>query len=596
MILASQNNTAKPAYILLAILALITLTFIAYQDAPANGFHFDDNINIVNHAPIRLDTLSLSGLIHAGQEAFLSSRPLPNITFALDWWRGDGESSAFQWTNVFIHAATSLAIFTLLTLILQQFKGCLSNYSLWCAFLGTAFWVLHPIQIQGVTYIVQRMASMAALFSILSVLSYLYGRFNPKRRILWFSFCGFTALCGSLSKENAWIIPLLLLLAEYGIYRHKKPLIQSHWDYFWLSLPILLGIYVVIDLTAGFYLSDYILPGFANRNFTLEERILTQPRVILFHISQILWPLPERFSIEHSFPISKGLLHPISTIAAISAIFLWIMGGISLLLLQRYRIWGFCLLWVPITLAIESTIIPLEIIYEHRMYLPLAGLSGLMALSLAILLSKNRKRQIGINGAVSIFIVLCLTSTLQRVPVWRNNLTLYESALTHAPDSTRNLGNLSMAYIDKGRLEDSAKMAKRALQINPANSHALEAMGLYHLELNQLKKAESYFEQSFHQEGARDNLINHWGELKVKQGQYQGAMKMFLYATQKAPWVSAYHWNIALTYEHLEDCKMAQTHWNKFLQLKASEEDRREVEAHLTEEHNTPGGKCYNKG
>ncbi|VAX10953.1 hypothetical protein MNBD_GAMMA26-1786 [hydrothermal vent metagenome] len=594
MILAPSTGNTRPIYISLAILALIAIIFIGYQDAPANGFHFDDNVNIVNHAPIRLDKLSLSGLIHAGQEAVLSSRPLPNITFAIDWWRGGGEPSTFQWTNITIHALTSLAIFALSSLIILQFKGHLSNYNLWCVFLGTAFWAIHPIQIQGVTYIVQRMASMATLFSILSVLSYLCGRLHPEKRIFWYSLCGLAMLCGGLSKENAWITPLLLLLAEYGVCRHKKPLIQSHWDYFWLSLPILLGIYIIIDLTWGLLLSDYVQSGFAQRSFTLTERLLTQPRVILFHLSQVLWPLPGRFSIEHSFPISTGIFQPASTILAISVMLLWIGAGICFLLSQKNRLWGFCLLWIPLTLAIESTFIPLEIIYEHRMYLPMVGISIILVLCLTSLPPHNRGRMLAANGAASIFIALCLTFTMQRVPEWRNNLTLYESALIHAPNSTRNLGNLSLAYLDKGRLEDSAKIARRALQIDPDNSFSLEALAIYHMELGNLKEADRYFKRSA-KNGTRDNLMNHWGELMVLQGRYQDALNMFSYAIKRTPWVSTYHWNIALTFERLDSCQMARAHWEKFLRLKSSADDRQMVAAHITEEHETSGGKCFRK-
>lgn len=597
MVSATAPIAASRASISLAVLALMALTFAAYHEAPANGFHLDDFHNIVQHAPIWLDELTLSGLINAGLESVLPWRPLPNITFALDWWRGGGQPSTFQWTNIVIHAFTALMAFTLLILILRQFKGHLDNYSLWCAFLGAAFWAVHPIQIQGVTYIVQRMASMAAFFTLLSVWSYIRGRLAPKRHILWFCLCGFAALCGALSKENAWILPILLILAEYGVCRHKKPLIRSQYDYFWLSLPVLLGIIIVADLISGAGpLSAYTQPRFAARDFTLTERLLTQPRVILFHLSQILWPLPERFSIEHSFAISTGLFQPISTFAALITLFLWIGAGIYLLLKKEYRLWGFCILWIPITLVIESTVIPLEIIFEHRMYLPLVGLAGLLTLSLTAAAHRGKTIAYFTGGLAALFIFACLASTLHRVPDWRNRLTLYESAIQNAPDSARALGTLAMAYVERGRTAEGASLAQRALQIDPDEPYSLETLGITLMDRGQLNEAERYFSRSFAQIGARDSLMNHWGEAMVKRGRYGDALRMFLYSVRGMPWVSTYHWNIAVAYEHLNECHKARTHWNKFLQLETNEEELQMVREHLAEEHSAPGGKCSPRG
>ncbi|HEC17002.1 MAG TPA: tetratricopeptide repeat protein [Sedimenticola sp.] len=591
--IAAAAGAASRTNMLLAVAALLVLTFSAYHEAPANGYHLDDFHNIVQHAPIWLDKLTLSGLINAGREAFSPTRPLPSITFALDWWRGGGDPAAFQWTNMGIHAAAALMVFALLTLMLRQFLGRLSNHGLWCAFLGAAFWAVHPIQIQGVTYIVQRMASMAAFFTLLSVWSYAQGRLASKGNAFWFILCGLAALCGALSKENAWVTPLLLLLAEYGLCRHNKPLIRGRLDYFWLSLPPLLGMLVVADLASGAGpLSRYALPGFAFRDFTLAERLLTQPRVVLFHISQILWPLPERFSIEHSFSISTGLFRPFSTFIAIAAVFLWTGAGVRLLLKQNARLWGFCMLWVPATLAIESTAIPLEIIFEHRMYLPLAGLAGLLSLCLAAAARRGRTFARVTGGLAALFVIACLASTLQRVPDWRNRLSLYESALRNAPDSARTLGTLAMAYVEEGRLALAASMARRALQLDPDEPYSLETLGITLMDRGRLDEAGQYFSRSFAQAGARASLMNHWGELMVKKGRYREALKMFRHSVKRMPWVSTYHWNIAVTYEHLNECLKARAHWDRFLQLEKNEKDRQAVREHLAEEYDAPGGKC----
>jgi len=593
MPLLTKQSTIRRSFFL-AAMALLWLIAIGYHKAPENAFHFDDYENITEHAPIWLDQLTLEGLINAGQNARLSNRPLPSATFAFDWWRGAGEASTFQWTNLVIHAINSLIVLAFLNLIIQQHGIKADKRTLFCAFLGAALWSIHPIQIQGVTYIVQRMASMATLFTMLAVLSYVLGRQSAgKQRLAWMLLCLLATLGGALSKENAWIAPLLLLLAEYGIYRHGKPLIRSRIDYIWLSLPIFLGIYVVIDLASSQGpLYHYVQAGYSARDFTLSERLLTQPRVILFHLSQIIWPNPASFSIEHDFTLSKGLFDPPETILAILTIIGWAVAGIVFLLIKNYRLWGFCILWVPLTLAIESSAVGLEMVFEHRMYMPLVGLTALVSLCLAALSRHKKSRFIVTAGGVAIFNIACLMATLQRIPDWQSRTTLSESAIPHAPNSPRLLATLASAYALTGRLEESADAAQGALEQDPDNPYALEALGIVSMDKNQLEQAEDYFSRAYEGFGPKDQLLNHWGELKVKRGLYKEAHTLFSWAIKTRPWISTYHWNIAVTYERLNQCTNARMHWDKFLELSHEEGERSEVKAHLAEVHYSPTGKC----
>ncbi|MDH3466578.1 MAG: tetratricopeptide repeat protein, partial [Gammaproteobacteria bacterium] len=305
--------------------------------------------------------LTRGNLVDAGRNAFLPRRPLPSITFAIDWWRGDGSPRAFQYTNLVIHSATTVAVFALLMLVLGRLEK-----PRWvivaAAFFGAAIWACHPIQVQAVTYIVQRMTSMAALFTILTVVLYILGRNtgNSGRRWAYFLLAVLCWALGMASKETAAIAPFLVLLAEYGVLRHGQDLARSKVDWVVLSLPAVLGLLIVLDIASGIGpLSDAFLSGYERRDYTLAERLFTQPRVIVFHFSQILWPLPGRFSLEHQFVLSTDLLTPGSTLSAFLAVIVWCALGLWAVLQKRRRIVGFLLLWVPATLIIESTFIPL---------------------------------------------------------------------------------------------------------------------------------------------------------------------------------------------------------------------------------------------
>jgi protein O-mannosyl-transferase len=587
----------KPTlYAIICTVLLMLLIGIAFQDVPDSGFHFDDQRNIVNNKPTRLQTFSLDGVWQAGVHAMLPKRPLPGMSFALDWLRGDGNPRPFLWTNLVIHSANAVLVSILLILLLRAQMPGRKITALWFApvLLATAIWAIHPIQVQTVSYVVQRMASMATFFSLISLIAYIQGRHAQRHNWIWFAFTGISFAAAMASKENAAIVPLLIIMTEFGIIRHGKPLIRNHWDSLLLALPALLLLYVIVDLLSGVGpLSAWATPGYNTRDFTMSERLLTQPRVVFFHLSQILWPVPGRFSIEHDFALSTGLFSPPVTLAAIAGIFAWVGGALWLLLRHpATRVWGFCLLWVPATLAIESSFISLEMVFEHRMYFPLVGLAGLLALTL----QSASIRGIKITALATLptlgLLLLSLVTTLQRVPDWRSTLTLYESAIPHATGKPRLWANLGSEYFEAGEFVQSQKAIETALRLDPDNVQALETHGSLLLRAGRLVEARQVFQRALAQEKPSDALINQMGFLAVRQGDFPRARSLFLQAATQMPWNPAYIWNAALALERTGDCTQARQFWQHYLSLDVSVEERAQVSSRLRQNDDSPGGRC----
>ena len=304
------RETVRP--VLLGLI-LVCLVLVAYHEAPDNGFHLDDSDNITRHGPVRMQRFSLEGLRQAWEKPFLPRRPLPSLTFAVDWWRGGGQPRAFQWTNVAIHATAALVLMLLLREILRAWKrvGTALGADL-AAACAAAAWALHPIQAQAVCYIVQRMALLATLFSILAVWLYLRGRLAavPRRRYLYWLAALASLVLGLLSKEVAVLTLGLVLLLEIGLCRVRPLSLRHSLDRVLLIAVVLAFVVMIADLVGGGPLAGWLEPRYGLRRFTLAERLMTQPRVVFFHLSQIVLPLPSRFSIEHGFPLSTSLLTP----------------------------------------------------------------------------------------------------------------------------------------------------------------------------------------------------------------------------------------------------------------------------------------------
>lgn len=485
---ASMSTAAAHRLLPAALVSLlIALVFVAYHAAPQNGFHLDDADNIVRHGAIHMTEFGIDPLVRAATDGFLPRRALPNLSFAVDWWRGDGSPAAFQLTNVLLHALAAVAVLALLhQALVRHGVGTIDSWI--ASTLAAAAWAAHPVQVQAVTYIVQRMASMAALFMLLAVWAYVRGRLAA-RPAKWYASSGIATAAALLSKENASILPALFLLAEYTLCRTPDERIKHRFDRVLLALPVAIALYAVIDLALEGPLWRYVTPGYETRDFTLAERLMTQPRVLAFHLGQILWPLPGRFSIEHDFALSTSPWEPWTTLPAIAGLAVWVGGGIWLALRSRAPVAGFFVLWVPATLLVESSVIPLEMVFEHRMYLPSVGLAGLLALALSRVMTSPRRA--AATTAVTALVVALLAATLVRVPVWRTPLSLSESAATHAPRSARTWTNLGTHYEAAGRSVEAVASYSRAIALRPEHSIAYLNRGASHAKNGRPADAEA---------------------------------------------------------------------------------------------------------
>lgn len=466
-----------PALHTLFATGLLLLILGSYHTVTENSFQFDDLTNIVDVPALHIDTLDIESLKNAAENSLLKIRIIPNISFAIDWWRGQGSPAAFLQTNLIIHCINSLLV---LTLGIQVFRLRRVAAPLFPAFAVAAVWALHPIQIQTVSYAVQRMTSMAALFMLLSVISYIKGRQTDSHRQIWLMFSLLAFFLGAITKEVAWITPLIVWLAEFTLLRQGKPLLQNRQDRIIFSLPFLAIALVIVDIGTGTGpLAQHILPGYNHRDFSLGERLLTQPRVLALHLSQLLWPLPGRFSIEHDVALSTSLINPPSTLLALTGLIVWCMSGLWALLQRDHRLIGFLLLWPVAGLVIESSIVPLEMIFEHRMYLPSITLFMLVVMLLWQWISSARSR------AVLLFLLCCLLSisTYMRLQDWRSEILLYESATRVAPANARAWSNLGSYYAMQQRFGDAKAAFSRAIELSSSYRAPLYGLGKYYLQV-----------------------------------------------------------------------------------------------------------------
>ena len=471
-----------------AFLVCILVTLV-YSNTFQASWHLDDYPNIVRNPRVHITDLSPNAL---AQSVFIGSgeakklyRPVSRLSLALNWYWGQDNVWGYHLINLVIHVATALL---LLGVILELFKsprlkGQDQETVYFVAVLACVLWALNPIQTQAVTYIVQRMAILATLFYVLGMYCYVKGRMHKKvlRRFWYYTSTVVCFLLAIGSKENAITMPVALLLIEFIFFQTAASRPQRHkFILVAISIGAVLLVLSITMLVQRGGLSAWS-DAYRIRSFTLAERFMTQPRVVVFYLGQLFYPMPQRLSIEHDVTLSASLLEPWTTLPAIFIILALI--GIGIWQVKARPILAFGLLFYLLNHAIESTFLPLEVLFEHRNYLPSLFLFWPVANVLKQGADYYRPKNTVIYGAILGFCGLVVIAfglgTYTRNSVWRTEATLWEDALKKAPNSARPLFNMAKYHYKKiGRYDLALIHYQKAYQAKAANPSISKAMAL----------------------------------------------------------------------------------------------------------------------
>lgn len=469
----------------IAVLLLAGLVIALYGQREQAVFALDDFIFIVDDPNMRAPQVTLAAIRHmlAGVNPEAANRPLPFISFLLDWNRGNGDPAVFYRTNIVLHALNALLVFALARKILLTAVRSPEGEASRVAFFAAAMWAAHPIHLNAVAYICQRMTEMAALGVMSGLLCYLCGRtalaVSARYSLLALALVCWLVAC--ICKENAWIAPVFVVLLELGVVRNLAPtLLANRFEKLGLALAFGGGLLLALSVAIGVGpLADWLARGYKGWDFTLEQRLLTQPGVLIFHLSQLLWPAPGRFAIEHDIAIATGLFNPATTLPALLFIALWAAGGLWWLAKRGQRLYGALLLFPLLALSVESSLIPLDMVFEHRMYLPSVSIFLMVGLALFRLPGKA--------GWIMAVLLLAGLAFSQGASLrhWNSRLSIYEQAAAHAQTSVRAQYNYANALRVAGRNEEALRHYQMALAVPSPSVNRLDAISVASIYFNQ---------------------------------------------------------------------------------------------------------------
>jgi hypothetical protein len=438
------------------LLALLVVTFLLYIPGLRGDFIFDDHINIVTNSNVHLTDLTWSSVVTTLKSGMAStlSRPLSMLSFGINHYFSGLDPAAFKLTNVFIHLACTIGVYLLsrelLNIALKPGTEGQRRLQLLSLFIA-ACWALHPLNVSSVLFIVQRMTLLSSLTVIFALVLYCRFRQNDtassRRAIFTFATICMLLVIGILFKESAALLVLFILTIELFLLHFNAAAVGQRLflRLYFIFLLIIPAIFVMAVLAVA---PKEILGSYEIRDFTMWERLLTECRILWDYIYWLLMPDTRLFTLYHdSYPVSHGLLDPPTTLAAAAGLiglmaFAW-------LLRKRLPLLCFGIAFFLAGHAMESTVVALELVFEHRNYLPSFGLllGGIYTL---LNLPQFLMRKEIAGGFLALFLVFLAHGTLLETRKWSNAYDQLLSNVQQYPDSHRiNYGlgylNLSLA-------------------------------------------------------------------------------------------------------------------------------------------------------
>lgn len=521
----------EPSYMLVRCCLIIILGVAAYGNTFGMSFNFDDAANILSNNIVR--EFNFTGI----KQAFHTRRGLGIVSFQLNYYLSGPDVFGYHLFNLVIHLITALLVYRLLVLLTKApcFNADGNNRLklLPVPFLAALLFVAHPIQTQAVTYIVQRFTSMATMFYLAAVISYLQARslqfknkqLLPARSLAWFTVCLICMACAINTKEIAYTLPCAIVLAEvicYGM-NWKKAAVSAA-----LAISALAAVLVKLGLGKGSFEQAMFAMDEATRLQTITSRsdyLFTQFRVILTYIRLLLLPVNQ--SVDYDYTLSHSFFDP-AVLGSFALLSLLIV--VAVVLLKRSgtgdpgpRLIAFGIFWFFLTLSIESSVLPIiDLIFEHRVYLPSVG--AITALTTAVcntaLKTDPERRKKTLCIVFLLIAVLLAGVTWKRNLVWKTEVTLWEDATAKKPDSSRAWNNLGGAYIKERSADKALKALVRAIELDRNKQEAwnnlgiaIDLKGVYRDRFNRTTKMFTT------PESITDEILNKWqGEVNNNLG------------------------------------------------------------------------------
>ncbi|HYR89107.1 MAG TPA: tetratricopeptide repeat protein [Terriglobia bacterium] len=476
---------------LLPAAVLVLLTCVIYWNSTDAPFVFDDLETIQRNRIVRFG--EYFGGSYLNPALYLWTRSLLFVTFIFNNWLNGQNAFGYHVVNLVLHIFNGLLVFAIGTKVLGSVIPDRRTARMY-ALLAAAFFLVHPVQTESVTYISSRS-------ELLSTLPYLFALWFfmllPEAKIGFFASLAILIflLLGFGSKETVVTLPATILLYDYlFIAKCQLRRLLDRWR-FYLS-------FVILTAGASYYLlsRQVEILSESGENLPRGVYLLTQFRVMVRYIRLLI--VPTGLNLDYNFPLSGSLLDPAAIASFLFLIALVVAGW-------KWRhtrpVFAFSIFWFFITLAPTSSIIPIpDVIFEHRMYLPLAGvcLSFPLAVEWAVKAWRGGIRTRPALGPAIMVLAILSVATVLRNEVWRDEVRLWSDVVDKSPHKLRPYNQLIYAQMKRGQDAQAISVAKRGLQNVPEGRLNFSGtLGNLYLRVGRPDEAVTYFKTNTEEAG-----------------------------------------------------------------------------------------------
>lgn len=537
-----DHHRREPQWLRLLPLLVVAAGVVVYLNSFSGTFLFDDTYHIVKSAKIRS--------LWPPWALMATRRPVVTFTLAVNYALGGLEVWGYHAVNLAAHIFAALTLFGVVrrTLRGERFAGFCGPSAPWIALAVALIWVVHPLQTQSVTYIIQRGESFMGLFYLLTLYCFIRGLESESRR-RWYAAAIVACALGMGSKAVMVTAPFALLLYD-GVFVSRSPLqaLRLRWGLY-LGLAATWAILAANGVAKGVLNPPPTAPaavGFGFKGITPSEYLMTQAGVILHYLRLSIWPHP--LCLDPGWPVARtiaAILPPALVVGSLLAGAVWALYRRSWL--------GFVGAWFFLILAPTSSFIPIkDLVYEHRMYLSLAAVVVLAVIGGHLLL-----RQLVVRGSLSgsgrrlVAAGLTLTvttvlgyGTIRRNQDYHSRIAMWSDLVAKRPNNARAYANLGLALLDEGQIDQAITACRQALQIDPEHRPAHLNLGLALVKRGGIDEAIECFRTALRLNPNSVKAYYNLGRALVDRGEIGEGIKAYREVLRRKPFFAEAHHNL----------------------------------------------------
>ncbi|MCX5694595.1 MAG: tetratricopeptide repeat protein [Candidatus Omnitrophica bacterium] len=532
---------------IISSLFLGILGIVIYSNSFSNSFHFDDFSFICSNDTIRkiMDFKSIW--------FYWPSRFFGIFSFAVNYQAGQFEVFGYHLSNLVLHILTAILvfIFTVLTFSTPVMRAKeISKWKRVLAFFAAAIFISHPVQTQAVNYIFQRVTILSTFFYLLSLCLYIQSMLliKIKRRVVIFCYVLslVVALMGMFTKEIVFTLPVMILFYDFCFLRTND---RWGWKY---TIPFL-AMLPVIPLTVFLQKPPFLIPfvsGEIHRFLTssfldIVLNFLTQCRVVMTYLRLLVLPFNQNLDYDYFLVRTLWNIPVIVSFCFLSVVFV-----IAIRIFSKFRLLTFSFFWFFVALAVESTFIPMmDVINEHRLYLPMVGASIFIVSSLYYLLGRRKIRLIVV---VLLFLVFFFSSlSYYRNKIWKDEISLWSDVIRKSPKKVRPYNERGLAYFDKGEYDKALIDFTQAVKLNRNYADGFYNRGKVYQKKGEYGKAVFDYTEAIKIEPGYVGAYINRGLVYYSSKEYENAILNFNQAIEINPLGTEAYFNLAYLYGKL---------------------------------------------